>query len=153
MLASPQPQDSNQIWDHGDMAFTPSPAPLRAWLNFQPFPGMVSVSCIVSHPEAVLGESRMGEQENESECEGCSALSFKIGFTACSSEFSARSEKANGLGLPRICSLLLLGAEIPALPRISPLSCPFTRGKIIPVPMCLCKIPGIKSFQLVFSML
>lgn len=76
------------------------------------------VSSTVSHPEAILGESGMGEQGNVSECEGCSALSSKIDFTACNCEFSAESEQANRIGLSKICSLLLMGAEIPALPSM-----------------------------------
>lgn len=79
-------------------------------------PGMFFVSSTVSHPEAVLGESGMGVQEDVSDCEGCSALSSKIDFTACNREFSAESEQANGPGLPRIRGLLLKEAEIPALP-------------------------------------
>lgn len=65
-------------------------------------PGMFFVSSTVSHPEAVLGESGMGVQEDVSDCEGCSAPSSKIDFTACNREFSAESEQANGPGLPRI---------------------------------------------------
>lgn len=79
-------------------------------------PGMFFVSSTVSHPEAVLGESGMGVQEDVSDCEGCSALPSKIDFTACNRESSAESEQANGPELPTIRGLLLMEAEILALP-------------------------------------
>lgn len=113
-----------------------------------PFPRNMSVSSTVTHPEAVLGESRIREQEDVSESEGCSALSFRIDFTALNSELSAKSEKANWQDFPG--SVACFCWKLRSLHCCIQTSCP-ANGQLSNGKFCQCSCayvrPGIKLFQ------